>query len=58
MTTAAEQMIAEHRRWYREAIEEIDRRLGELDAREKAVLEHERWITEKRSRIEKAIANA
>jgi hypothetical protein len=55
---AAAQMVAEHRKWFDEAIAIIERRLSDLEQREHKIAEAERWINEKRERIERAIAHA
>jgi hypothetical protein len=49
---AAEAMVREHRKWFEEAIAIIERRLGDLEAREQKVAEQERWIRERREMIE------
>jgi hypothetical protein len=53
---AAEVMMREHREWYEQAIQEIDRRLSDLEAREKKLAKNEAWVAEKRTKIERAIA--
>jgi hypothetical protein len=53
---AAETMLREHREWYEQAIQELERRLSELEARERKAAKSEAWINEKRAKIEKAIA--